>query len=691
MGSLADGGRFRVDPCKPASRHRLLTLLILAVVSWAGMALHVPTTAAQTPGVSYIYDDLGRLIAVVDSTGAAAVYAYDAVGNLLSITRQGPGVVSILDFTPKQGPIGTAVTISGTGFSATASQNTVAFNGSPATVTSATATQLVTTVPAGATTGPIAVTTPNGSATSSKSFTVTAPGAPTITGFTPTIGTPGTAVTITGTNFEPTPPANTVLFNQLRRAAVESATATTLGAKVPAQVGSGRLTVATPAGKAVSTADFFIPPSSYTAAQVEVTGRMVIGETRSFTLSASSKIALMIFDGAAGQRISVSGSSTSPIGGLDLYDPYGTVIDGGAAFGGGVAFIDTKVLPLTATYTLLASSPGTVTLTLYEVPPDITATITPGGPSVTVTPTTPGQNARLTFSGTAGQRVSLLLSTSTPATDITLVNPDGTTLVGPVTMMPGDTTPDFIDATTLPQTGTYTILVDPRSYYTNSLTLTLYDVPPDVTGTLTLGTPFTVSITTPGQNARLTFSGTAGQRVSLALSSTTIRITNVTVTNPDGTTLVTNSRGTGEALAFDPPATLPQTGTYTVLIDPRGPETGSRTVTLYDVPPDVSGTIAIGGPSVTVTITTPGQNARLTFDGTAGQLLRLTISNVTMSPGGGAWVSILNPDGTTLVAQQSISVLVIDLPTLPQTGTYTIFLDPIEVSTGSMMLTLQVR
>ena len=121
--------------------------------------------------------------------------------------------VSILNFTPKSGPVGTTVTISGTGYSTTASQNTVTFNGIPATVTSASLTQLVVTVPSGATTGPIAVTTPTGSATSSTSFTVTTGGplgAPTITSFTPTIGTMGTTVTITGTNFELIPANNKI-------------------------------------------------------------------------------------------------------------------------------------------------------------------------------------------------------------------------------------------------------------------------------------------------------------------------------------------------------------------------------------------------------------------------------------------------------------------------------------------------
>jgi hypothetical protein len=47
-----------------------------------------PSANAQQ-GVSYLYDDLGRLSKVVDVvSGQCAIYEYDAVGNILSITRQ---------------------------------------------------------------------------------------------------------------------------------------------------------------------------------------------------------------------------------------------------------------------------------------------------------------------------------------------------------------------------------------------------------------------------------------------------------------------------------------------------------------------------------------------------------------------------------------------------------------------------
>jgi YD repeat-containing protein len=41
----------------------------------------------QADQAQYFYDELGRLVGVVDGQGNVAVYNYDAVGNLLSIER----------------------------------------------------------------------------------------------------------------------------------------------------------------------------------------------------------------------------------------------------------------------------------------------------------------------------------------------------------------------------------------------------------------------------------------------------------------------------------------------------------------------------------------------------------------------------------------------------------------------------
>lgn len=131
---------------------------------------------AEQPVIHYVYDDLGRLVGVVDQDGNAAIYTYDAVGNILAIERHNvadmPGAVAITLVAPSKGEVGTAVSIFGRGFSPDPVQNTVSFNGATATVTAATTNSLTTSVPLGALTGPIAVTTPLGAATSPEPFTV---------------------------------------------------------------------------------------------------------------------------------------------------------------------------------------------------------------------------------------------------------------------------------------------------------------------------------------------------------------------------------------------------------------------------------------------------------------------------------------------------------------------------------------
>jgi phosphatidylserine decarboxylase len=78
----------------------------------------------------------------------------------------------ITNFSPASGPVGTTVTIVGDHFSINPTLNIVTFNGSAAIVTSSTETEIITTVPAGATTGPIAITH-SLTGTSTTNFVVT--------------------------------------------------------------------------------------------------------------------------------------------------------------------------------------------------------------------------------------------------------------------------------------------------------------------------------------------------------------------------------------------------------------------------------------------------------------------------------------------------------------------------------------
>ena len=655
-------------------------LSLSAAVRWFVFLACLLAASPAWADITYVYDSLGRLVGVVDPAGDTVVYQYDAVGNLLSISRQSSSLVSIIKFTPGSGPVGTTVTIFGTGFSPTPSQNTVTFNGTTASVTSSTATQIVTSVPVGATTGSIAVTAPAGSATSASPFTVTSSsGAPTITNFTPTVATPGTAVTITGTNFETIAANNRLDFN-ITHGTVSSATATTLATTVPTGGTSGRLTLATPGGQTQSAADFFVPPPPWTAADVAFTGRIATGgSSLSVPISPNTKIALVVFDATAGQRLGlvVSGSTGVESDGT-IYRPDGASLQT-QYIGAGGGTLDTAPLPATGTYTFFLkprpSWQGSATLTLSE---EISAgAITIGGAPVTVSITRAGVRARLTFSGTAGQRLDLGLTGITiSSSTVSILNPDGTTLVSA-----NAGTPDTaLDTPPLPVTGTYTILVDPAVAATGNMTLTLSE---EVTGTITVGgASAPVSISRAGQRARYTFSGTAGQRLSLGLTSVTISSSFGFIYKPDGSLLMSQALGTANT-AMDLPV-LPTTGTYTILIDPSNAYTGSVTLTLSE---EVTGTITPGGPAVPVSITRAGQRARISFDGTAGQRVSLKMTSVTITQ---STVSLLNPDGTTLasITVTSGSTGFIDVKTLVTTGTYAILINPAFAYTGNMTLTL---
>jgi hypothetical protein len=419
------------------------------------------------------------------------------------------------------------------------------------------------------------------------------------------------------------------------------------------------------------------------------------GSPVTVTTTAANENATVTFVGAAGQRVSLKiAAVTITSSAVSIKRPDGTNLAAPVTIGKSGGFIDTKTLPVTGTYTILvdpaSTYTGSATLTLYDVPTDVTKPIVPGGAAVGVATAVPGQNARLTFTGTTGQRVAASLGSVTMSSaKVSLLNPDGTTLGAAASV---GTAGGWLDTRTLQQNGTYTLLVDPQTTSTGSMTVTLLTVPPDVTGAITPGgAPVTVSVTAAGQNAVLSFAGTAGRRVSARLTAVTMAKANVTIRKPDGTTLSSVS-SVGTAGGFIDVKSLPVTGTYSVLVDPQTTSTGSMTVTLYDVPADVTASTSPGGQPVTVTTTTPGQNAKVTFPGSAGEVVNLAMSGVTMATAAtsGVKVSILKPDGTTLVAPVSFGTngATIAGKALTVTGNYTILVDPQTWNTGSMTLAL---
>lgn len=108
------------------------------------------------------------------------------------------GSPTITSFTPSTGGSGTSVTITGDNL---ISVEAVAFNGVTASFNSLGSKTLTTTVPIGATTGPITVTTSQGIVVSETDMVLFPP--PMITTMTPSQGAIGALITITGSHFTP--------------------------------------------------------------------------------------------------------------------------------------------------------------------------------------------------------------------------------------------------------------------------------------------------------------------------------------------------------------------------------------------------------------------------------------------------------------------------------------------------------
>ena len=164
---------------------------------------------------------------------------------------------TITSFSPTCGPVGAQVIITGTGFQdAPSAVSAVKFNGTAATTFTVNSdTQITATVPAAATTGPIAVTDTEGTATSVTSFTVSTGAGPCISSFSPTSGNVGTVVTITGGAFTG---ATSVTFGGVAATTFTVTSPTQITATVPTTAVTGPIAVTAPSGTATSTTNFTV-------------------------------------------------------------------------------------------------------------------------------------------------------------------------------------------------------------------------------------------------------------------------------------------------------------------------------------------------------------------------------------------------------------------------------------------------
>jgi hypothetical protein len=178
-------------------------------------------------------------------------------------------------------------------------------------------------------------------------------------------------------------------------------------------------------------------------------------------------------------------------------------------------------------------------------------------------------------------------------------------------------------------------------------------------------------------NASYTVETPKYDRVSLAISSGP-RGT-VFVRNADGTIVTTGAIGSQpsfvEPWRFAPGQTISTAA--------AGGESGTVTLTMYDVPPDVSGETAVGGPAVAITIAQPGQNGVLTFAGVEAQRIGIHVIGNRIP---GVTLRLMSADRTIVYATSTSSASTFSLApvTLPATTTYTILVDPVGATVGML-------
>jgi len=205
---------------------------------------------------------------------------------------------------------------------------------------------------------------------------------------------------------------------------------------------------------------------------------------------------------------------------------------------------------------------------------------------------------------------------------------------------------------------------------------------------VSVGGNLTVTISTANNIGLVVFDGTAGHRLSLLTSSNTMTstggATTISINNPNGSSLVSQSVTT--SAPFIGAQSLSTTGTYTIVVQPSGGATGSITLALYDVPANVSGSVSVGGSSVPVTITSPGQAGVLSFSGTSGQHVTVYASSNTI---GSVTITLQSPNGETVTSQMSSSSSFnLSSVALPGTGTCYVVISPSQANTGSVTIQL---
>jgi len=670
------------------------------------------------PATQYIYDPAGRLVAMIPGTGGNAVgYIYDSAGNILSIESVPPGQLAIFSVGPDVGAAGSQVTIYGNGFSLTAGDNTVMFNGVAATVVSATANQLVVEIPSGVTTGPVSVTVGESTISSQQSFvpvqTVS------ITSVTPLLVDIGGVVTVAGSGLNPSAGGTEVELGSTQ-ADITSITNSNIEFLAPDGT-SGHVTVATENGLAVSAQDLLILPQGTPASSVESTDNLPAGgQQATVNISSPTKWGIFYFDATQGQYLTFQFNSISTPDGAPvaytLYSPTRQVLLSGPLYPGAQS-LHLPVMPVSGAYMLLLHPMGSSAALQAKLQTD--PVITADGAPLDISVTVPGQGIRAVYTAAAGNNLALGLTNPSSTAGInagdyfrvTITDPDGVTAypsaIGNFSSGINICNIPAQDGCSIglpfhPTSGAYLVEISDGQglAFCGNLTLST-----DLSQALSVGSPQTVTTAKPGQEQLFHFSASAGQTLSLYLAPGTWNPSdtgiNANLYSPAGILLNTIfSSPVGVPLTLDLPNL--SAGTYSVVVWPNskdgfGAYTAAEGSVQATLAPGVTNALPTDGTPTSIHTTVPGQLTHLTFTATAGQSLAIALTNISFSDPAISEVTgtIYAPDGSELpdgvdCFMNGNTTCEGSVPAVRQTGTYTLVIGQSEPADATMSMSVIV-
>jgi hypothetical protein len=350
-------------------------------------------------------------------------------------------------------------------------------------------------------------------------------------------------------------------------------------------------------------------------------------------------------------------------------------------------------LPAAGTYTVTLAPSGQATMGFVAtLSQDQIGTLSSGA-AFAVNLATVGQSATLTFALASQQSVAIELGAIS-------TNPVSTTLYAYVYNSSGTqvVSGSAVSGTALNlqnlAAGTYTVAVTPLYPVTGSAQVTFGPAVGGALTPITSGTGGSYNTHQPGQNAYFTFTATAGQSMTLAvtnvaLSSGSISNINVVVYKPDTSTYSTQcftpSQGSqGCELHL---RNVPLTGTYSVTVSPggSGQATMSFTLTLSQ---DASGTLNVATP-LNLNLAAAGQSATLSFTLSSPQTVGLNLSSLSLNPAGVlVYVYVYSASGTDVGHGSTTTATTVNLPN-QAAGTYSVLVMPYSPVTGSLQVTLE--